>query len=148
MQHIYYLLRTNAPKSCLKKFAPWTAHHRPISVNFRIYEFVSLTVPKWLDLRTLVRECWFYWGVCELWFVKIYYVGCESFFFNMRSSGLWIFLTLCSVTWVYISVVFELLWPNNSWIYRKSVPLSNKCVVVTTLFFYILQISNYSCMKR
>ena len=32
------------------------------------------------------------------------------------------------LTWVYISVVLLLLWPNNSWMYLKSVPFSSKCV--------------------
>ena len=43
--------------------------------------------------------------------------------------------------WVYISVVFELSWPNKFWIYRMSVPFSSKCVAklcrnVWTLTFF------------
>ena len=44
------------------------------------------------------------------------------------SNGLFIFCKLCVLTWVYISVVRLLLWPNSSCIYRKSVPASNICV--------------------
>ena len=29
----------------------------------------------------------------------------------------------------YISVVFELLCPNSSWIYRRSVPLPSRCLI-------------------
>ena len=46
--------------------------------------------------------------------------------FREVSKGLFISLRLFWVTWVYIIVVSGLLWPNNSWIYRISVPCSSK----------------------
>ena len=47
---------------------------------------------------------------------------------SISSNGFFMFFRLLLLTWVYISVVFEDLCPNNSWIYLKSVPFSSKWV--------------------
>ncbi len=49
-------------------------------------------------------------------------------FIHKLSNGLFIFPISLLLTCVYISVVFELLCPNTSWIYRRSVPHSSRCV--------------------
>ena len=49
------------------------------------------------------------------------------------SNGEIMFWILFVLTWVYISVVLLLECPSNSWIYRRSVPDSNKWVAYECL---------------
>ena len=49
------------------------------------------------------------------------------------SNGEMMFWILFVLTWVYISVVLLLECPSNSWIYRRSVPDSNKWVAYECL---------------
>ena len=40
-----------------------------------------------------------------------------------------LFILITHMGIYYISVVFELLCPNSSWIYRRSVPLPSRCLI-------------------
>ena len=73
-------------------------------------------------------------------------ISTKSFNYHLMpkfSIGLTILFIAVLVTWVYISVVFESLWPNNYCIYLKSVPCSSKwvaklCRKVCTLAFLFI----------